>query len=93
MLYVRLCISQVTKRSGNFENILYAAYLKKCQFIWTVFNSIQRLHKNRREEQPGWNAETIRWCLEKATQQSFSGSDFWGGLVIDEMKIQVQTSN
>lgn len=48
-----------------------------------------RLHKNKIDERPGWHEETVNWCLEKAKENNLKESDYWGGLVLDEMKIQV----
>lgn len=39
-------------------------------------------YKNKIEQKPGWNNETLNWCLDEAI-------DYWGALVLDEMKIQV----
>ena len=31
----------------------------------------------------------IQWCLKEATAKGLRPCDFWGGLALDEMKIQV----
>ena len=48
-----------------------------------------RLHKNRITQTPGWNREVLKWCLEEAREKKLTKADYCGGLVIDEMKIQV----
>lgn len=58
---------------------------KKSELIIT--KNFYRLYKNK----VGWNDEVLRWCLN-ATKDSGMKQDFMGGFVIDEMKIQVQTT-
>ena len=48
-----------------------------------------RLYKNKVEEKPGWNDQVLKWCLETAQEKNLREEDYWGGFVIDEMKIQV----
>ena len=48
-----------------------------------------RLYKNKIEEKPGWNDQVLRWCLETAQERGRRTEDYWGGFLIDEMKIQV----
>ena len=48
-----------------------------------------RLYKNKIEEKPGWNDQVLRWCLETAQERGLRTEDYWGGFLIDEMKIQV----
>lgn len=48
-----------------------------------------RLYKNKIDESPGWNDEVLRWCMEAAQENDLRREDYWGGFVIDEMKIQV----
>ena len=48
-----------------------------------------RLYKNKIEEKPGWNDQVLRWCLETAQETGLRTEDYWGGFLIDEMKIQV----
>ena len=31
----------------------------------------------------------LRWCLETAQERGLRTEDYWGGFLIDEMKIQV----
>ena len=49
-----------------------------------------RLHKIKVEQSPGWQDPILRWCADEAKKQGFKPQDYWGGFVIDEMKIQVQ---
>ena len=48
-----------------------------------------RYYKNAIDQKPGWNRETIAWCKQEAERQNLKDQDYWGGLVLDEMKIQV----
>ena len=48
-----------------------------------------RYHKNKREQKPGWNKEILQWCHDAAVEKNLKEWDFWGGFVIDEMKIEV----
>jgi hypothetical protein len=41
-------------------------------------------------QKPGWNQETIAWCKHEAERQGLKEQDYWAGLVLDEMKIQVK---
>lgn len=52
--------------------------------------SFPRLYKNKVEEEPGWNEQVLKWCQEAAQEKGLQKSDYWGGFVIDEMKIQVR---
>ncbi|KAK3746723.1 hypothetical protein QZH41_018762, partial [Actinostola sp. cb2023] len=58
------------------------------QFINLPSNRTIRLYKNKREQQPGWQRETVEWCLEAAKENNLKECDYWGGFVIDEMKVQ-----
>ena len=35
----------------------------------------------------------LKWCLQEAKDKNLNEEDFMGGLVLDEMKIQVQTNH
>lgn len=48
-----------------------------------------RRYKNKVSQEPGWNNEVLEWCLLEAKDRKLRDQDFWGGFVIDEMKIQV----
>jgi hypothetical protein len=48
-----------------------------------------RYYKNSVDQQPGWNGETIDWCKREAERQNLKKEEYWGGLIVDEMKIQV----
>jgi hypothetical protein len=36
-------------------------------------------------QDPGWNNDVIDWCAKEAKEPQ----DYWGGFIIDKMKIQV----
>ena len=55
-----------------------------------LYCSFPRLYKNEVEEEPGWNEQVLKWCQEAAQEKGLQKSDYWGGFVIDEMKIQVR---
>ena len=40
---------------------------------------------------PGWKNEIMKWCLEEAKKRGLKEEHYWGGFVIDEMKIEVQS--
>ena len=48
-----------------------------------------RYYKNRVDQKPGWNSDMLKWCLEEAKKHQLKPQDYMGGLVLDEMKIQV----
>ena len=48
-----------------------------------------RYYKNSVSQEEGWNKEIISWCKNEAERQNLRPEDYWGGLVLDEMKIQV----
>ena len=48
-----------------------------------------RCHKNKVEQKPGWDANLLKWCLQEAKKANRKEQDYWGGFVLDEMKIQV----
>ena len=37
----------------------------------------------------GWNDQIISWCQKEAKRQNLRPEEYWGGLLLDEMKIQV----
>ena len=49
-----------------------------------------RMYKNRVQQQNGWNSGILEWCLMEAKSRNLRDEDYWGGFVIDEMKIQVR---
>ena len=57
--------------------------------IITCRKFIYRFYKNKTEESPGWNDNILEWCLQEARQKQLREGDYWGGFVLDEMKIQV----
>lgn len=58
-------------------------------FIINDIGTLLRLYKNKREQKPGWQREILEWCMESAKEKNIKEWDYWGGLVIDEMKVQV----
>ena len=48
-----------------------------------------RYYKSSVNQQPGWNTEAIEWCRKETERKRLKPDDHWGGLVVDEMKIQV----
>ena len=83
---------QVTRQSGK---CLCLGFVKKKNLhLKTKSNTffhvfIIRMYKNRVQQQDGWNAEILEWCLMEAKARNLKEEDYWGGFVIDEMKIQV----
>ena len=58
-------------------------------FVPNFFPKISHRHyKNKREQKPGWNRHIIEWCLKDAKEKKLKPQDYWGGLVLDEMKIE-----
>lgn len=51
---------------------------------------VSRFYKNKVDEKPGWNDQVLKWCLEAALEKDLKKEDYWGGFLIDEMKIQVR---
>lgn len=47
------------------------------------------VEKNKREQKPGWNTEIVEWCKQAAEDKNLKDCDYWGGFVIDEMKVEV----
>jgi hypothetical protein len=67
--------------------------MNQCRLpLLDVFISIIRYYKNSVNQEPGWNSEKISWCKREAERQKLKDHDYWGGFVIDEMKIQVCAS-
>jgi hypothetical protein len=58
-------------------------------YIYSEFRLKFRYYKNSVDQKPGWNRETIAWCKHEAERQKLKEQDYWGCLVLDEMKIQV----
>ncbi|KAK3705932.1 hypothetical protein QZH41_008519, partial [Actinostola sp. cb2023] len=53
-----------------------------------VLDSLRKHYKSKIEQKPGWNPQVLNWCFEEARKQALKEQDFWGGLLLDEMKIQ-----
>ena len=41
------------------------------------------------EQKPGWDADLLKWCPQEAKKADLKEQDYWGGFVLDEMKMQV----
>lgn len=50
------------------------------------------MYKNKTDQKPGWDREVMKWCLREAKEKNLREQDFWGGFILDEMKVQVRTS-
>ena len=48
-----------------------------------------RYYKNSVSPEEGWNDEIIAWCQKGAKRQNLKPEEFWGGLFMHGMKIQV----
>jgi hypothetical protein len=48
-----------------------------------------RYYKNAVNQEAGWNQEVIKWFQSGVKRRQLKPADYWGGLVLDEMKIQV----
>ncbi|KAM7437563.1 hypothetical protein ABFA07_012832 [Porites harrisoni] len=77
---IRLCIDLYCKNPHVLDPLR--------KFIILPSNRTIRLYKNKVEEKPGWNDQVLKWCLETAQEKNLREEDYWGGFVIDEMKIQ-----
>ena len=55
-----------------------------------TYLNVSRFYKNKVDEKPGWNDQVLKWCLEAALENGLKEGDYWGGFLIDEMKIQVR---
>ncbi|CAB4015801.1 Hypothetical predicted protein, partial [Paramuricea clavata] len=59
------------------------------QFVTVLpSNRLIRYYKNAVTQEPGWNKEVIKWCRREAERWQFKSADYWGGFILDEMKIQ-----
>jgi hypothetical protein len=56
-----------------------------------INNLFCRYYKNSVSQEEGWNEEVISWCQKEAKQQNLGPEEYWGGLILDEMKIPVHT--
>lgn len=64
-------------------------YLRLWEILWYF---LLRYYKNKVDQKPGWNINLLKWCLEEAQSNKLKPQDYMGGLVLDEMKIQVLCS-
>ena len=51
--------------------------------------TITRYYKNSVSSVSGWNPEVFSWCHSEARRLNLKDKDLWGGLIFDEMTIQV----
>ena len=65
------------------ETRLYAAIVRPSPPL-----SLQMLQEQN-SEFSGRNGQILGWCLEAARENKLREEDYWGGFVIDEMKILV----
>ncbi|CAH3013837.1 unnamed protein product [Porites evermanni] len=75
-------------------------YIVKTLMCWTLFATssacqvieqsgwLLNVEKNKREQKPGWNTEIVEWCKQAAEDKNLKDCDYWGGFVIDEMKVE-----
>lgn len=60
------------------------------EFIILPSNRLIRYYKNSVYQESGWNEQVIEWCAKEASRQELKPHEYWGGLLIDEMKLQVR---
>ncbi|KAL9967256.1 hypothetical protein ACROYT_G025450 [Oculina patagonica] len=77
---MQLCIQLYCKHPSVVDTIR--------SFIRLPSNRTIRYHKNKREQQPGWHRDMVKWCAQSAEKKNLKNCDYWGGFVIDEMKIE-----
>ncbi|CAB4027749.1 Hypothetical predicted protein, partial [Paramuricea clavata] len=79
-------MKQLASKSANGHRKIYTITLS------CIKTSIQllslRYYKNAVNQEAGWNQEVINWCQSEAKRQQLKPADYWGCLVLDEMKIQ-----
>lgn len=78
---MKLCIELYVKNPHVLDSLWQVIYLPS---NWTI-----RCHKNKVEQKPGWDANLLKWCLQEAKKANRKEQDYWGGFLLDEMKIQV----
>ncbi|KAK3744013.1 hypothetical protein QZH41_004823 [Actinostola sp. cb2023] len=77
---MKLCIELYSKNPHVLDPLRKLLYLPSNRTI--------RYHKNKTDQKPGWNRDMLHWCLREANAKKLKEQDFWGGFVLDEMKIQ-----
>ena len=55
-----------------------------------MFFNCNRYYKNSVNQESGWNQEVIEWYAKEARRHELKPHEYWGGLIMDEMKIQVE---
>ncbi|XP_031550385.1 uncharacterized protein LOC116287826, partial [Actinia tenebrosa] len=80
-LIIKLCIELYSKNPHVLDPLRKILYLPSNRTI--------RYHKNKTDQRPGWNRDMLLWwCLKEAQTHNLKKHDYWGGFVLDEMKIQ-----
>ena len=74
----------VNNLSVNFDKIMIHLHAINIIFLPS------RYYKNSIPQQSGWNNDVIDWCRKEAERLKLKPEDYWGGLIFDEMKIQVK---
>ncbi|XP_031555283.1 uncharacterized protein LOC116292160 [Actinia tenebrosa] len=78
---IKLCLELYCKNPHVLEPLRNVMHLPSNRSI--------RYYKNKCEQQSGWNKNIVEWCLKDARERNLRECDYWGGFVIDEMKIEV----
>ncbi|KAK3753776.1 hypothetical protein QZH41_014238 [Actinostola sp. cb2023] len=77
---IRLCLDLYCKNPHVLEPLR--------KFIRLPSDRTIRWHKNKIQQEAGWNDEILSWCMAEAKEKGLREQDLWGGFIIDEMKIQ-----
>lgn len=65
------------------QRVLFA--INNSCYLVNVFS----YYKNSISSSYGWNVEVVAWCHREASRLKLKDQDLWGGLIFDEMTIQV----
>ena len=80
----------INTHSARFKSCPHFRTQHSINFIYiTIFEIVSSYYKNKIDQKPGWDWEILLWCLKEAKNNNLKEQDFWGGLILDEMKIQV----
>lgn len=60
---------------------------------FTILSAKNRHYKNGVPKNSGWSSEVMLGCKQEADRLGLKNEDLWGGLIFDEMTIQVQFAN
>ncbi|KAK3738201.1 hypothetical protein QZH41_012782, partial [Actinostola sp. cb2023] len=77
---MKMCVEMYSKNPHVLDPLRKVIHLPSNRTI--------RHYKNKTEQTPGWNVKILRWCLQEAKDNNLKDQDYWGGFVLDEMKIQ-----